>query len=184
MQKKSFKSPVVVKGILIIITAYFFLANLPIIDWLEIGLDASWAFAISDAAHKQLIFGQDIIFTYGPLGYLVHGTSLNHNFSQIIYFRWLIHLCLLGVVILRLLFIKSYSNQIVFVLSIIFATLVGNPYNSIGFTVDYQITFILLILMSFDNFFQKYINYLAIAIGMITGGASHLCNEHKYLVEK
>jgi len=68
---------------------------LPSIDWLEIGLDASWAFAISDAAHKQLIFGQDIIFTYGPLGYLVHGTSLNHNFSQIIYFRWLIHLCLL-----------------------------------------------------------------------------------------
>jgi uncharacterized membrane protein len=55
------------------------------------------------------------------------------------------------------------------VLSIIFATLVGNPYNSIGFTVDYQITFILLILMSFDNFFQKYINYLAIAIGMISG---------------
>ncbi|MGV2391386.1 MAG UNVERIFIED_CONTAM: hypothetical protein LVR29_34610 [Microcystis novacekii LVE1205-3] len=60
-------------------------------------------------------------------------------------------------VILRLFFIKSYSNQIVFVLSIIFANLVGNPYNSIGFTVDYQIIFILLILMSFDNFFQKYI---------------------------
>ncbi|WP_071821986.1 hypothetical protein, partial [Microcystis aeruginosa] len=169
MHKKSLDSPVVVKGILIIITAYFFLANLPGIDWLRIGLDPSWAFAISDAAHKQLIFGQDIIFTYGPLGYLIHGTSLNYNFSQIIYFRWLIHLCLLAVVILRLLFIKSYSNQIVFVLSIIFATLVGNPYNSIGFTVDYQMTFILLILMSFDNFFQKYINYLAIAIGMITG---------------
>ncbi|NCS07895.1 MAG: hypothetical protein GPJ07_15590 [Microcystis aeruginosa G13-07] len=169
MQKKSIKSPVVVKGILIIITAYFFLANLPIIDWLKIGLDYSWAFAISDAAHKQLIFGKDIIFTYGPLGYLIHGTSLNHNFSQIIYFRWLIHLCLLAVVILRLLFIKDYSNQIVFVLSIIFATLVGNPYNSIGFTADYQMIFILLILMSFDNFFQKYINYLAIAIGIITG---------------
>ncbi|MCZ8243873.1 MAG: hypothetical protein O9323_19480 [Microcystis sp. LE19-131.1A] len=169
MHKKSLDLPVFVKGILIIITAYFFLANLPIIDRLKRGLDASWAFAISDAAHKQLIFGQDIIFTYGPLGYLIHGTSLNYNFSQIIYFRWLIHLCLLAVVILRLLFIKSYSNQIVFVLSIIFATLVGNPYNSIGFTVDYQMTFILLILMSFDNFFQKYINYLAIAIGMITG---------------
>ncbi|TRU67844.1 MAG: hypothetical protein EWV55_12690 [Microcystis viridis Mv_BB_P_19951000_S69] len=169
MQKKSIISPAFVKGILIIITTYFFLANLPIIDWLNIGLDYSWAFAISDAAHKQLIFGKDIIFTYGPLGYLVHGTSLNHNFSQIIYFRWLIHLCLLTVVILRLSFIKSYSNQIVFVLSIIFATLVGNPYNSIGFTVDYQIIFILLILMSFDNFFQKYINYLAIAIGIISG---------------
>ncbi len=169
MHKKSLDSPVVVKGILIIITAYFFLANLPSIDWLRIGLDPSWAFAISDAAHKQLIFGQDIIFTYGPLGYLIHGTSLNYNFSQIIYFRWLIHLCLLAVVILRLLFIKSYSNQIVFVLSIIFATLVGNPYNSVGFTVDYQIIFILLILMSFDNFFQKYINYLAMAIGIITG---------------
>ena len=97
MHKKSLDSPVVVKGILIIITAYFFLANLPGIDWLRIGLDPSWAFAISDAAHKQLIFGQDIIFTYGPLGYLIHGTSLNYNFSQIIYFRWLIHLCLLAV---------------------------------------------------------------------------------------
>ncbi|MGV2391385.1 MAG UNVERIFIED_CONTAM: hypothetical protein LVR29_34605 [Microcystis novacekii LVE1205-3] len=68
MQKKSIISPAFVKGILIIITAYFFLANLPIIDWLNIGLDYSWAFAISDAAHKQLIFGKDIIFTYRALG--------------------------------------------------------------------------------------------------------------------
>jgi hypothetical protein len=136
---------------------------------LKIGLDASWSYGISAAAHKQLIFGKEIIFTYGPLGYLVHGTSLNYNFAEIIYFRWLIHLCLLAVVILRLLFIQEYSTKIVFVLSIIFATLVGNPYSSIGFTVDYKITFILLILMSFDNFFQKYIHYLAIAIGIITG---------------
>jgi hypothetical protein len=129
MKTEFLEKPALIDGIIVIIISYFFFANLPIIDWLKIGLDASWSYGISAAAHKQLIFGKDIIFTCGTLGYLVHGTSLNYNFAEIIYFCWLIHLCLLAVVILRLLFIQEYRTKIVFLLSIIFATLVGNPHN-------------------------------------------------------
>jgi hypothetical protein len=32
------------------------------------GLDASWLYAINEAVARHLIFGKDLIFTYGPLG--------------------------------------------------------------------------------------------------------------------
>ena len=38
-----------------------------------IGLDNSWRLAITEAARRHLRFGHDIVFTYGPLGYVVSG---------------------------------------------------------------------------------------------------------------
>src|ERR1700682_6530446 len=35
------------------------------------GLDESWRTAIGMAAHDHLVFGRDVMFTYGPLGYLL-----------------------------------------------------------------------------------------------------------------
>ena len=37
------------------------------------GLDESWRFAIAFAAARGLQFGRDIVFTYGPLGYVTTG---------------------------------------------------------------------------------------------------------------
>jgi hypothetical protein len=34
------------------------------------GLDPSWRISLNMAIDKGLIFGKDIVFTYGPLGYL------------------------------------------------------------------------------------------------------------------
>src|SRR6476620_11526835 len=33
-------------------------------------LDRSWAMALHMAIDKNMVFGQDFIFTYGPLGYI------------------------------------------------------------------------------------------------------------------
>jgi hypothetical protein len=38
------------------------------------GLDASWTFGINMGHFQRMVFGRDIIFTYGPLGYLITPT--------------------------------------------------------------------------------------------------------------
>jgi hypothetical protein len=38
----------------------------------EAGLDGSWQIALSLAARHRLSFGRDLVFTYGPLGFLAH----------------------------------------------------------------------------------------------------------------
>lgn len=39
------------------------------------GLDAAWSLALSVAHTNHLVFGRDIAFTFGPLGYLINGVS-------------------------------------------------------------------------------------------------------------
>jgi len=50
------------------------------------GLDPSWNFGISLAVSNNLIFGKEIIFTFGPLGYLK--TRLPLAVSQSTYLLW------------------------------------------------------------------------------------------------
>lgn len=37
----------------------------------EVGLDPSWAIGVNLAVQQHLTFGRDIVFTYGPLGFLI-----------------------------------------------------------------------------------------------------------------
>ena len=39
------------------------------------GLDPSWALAITRAAEAHFVFGREIVFTYGPLGFLLAGAK-------------------------------------------------------------------------------------------------------------
>src|SRR5580704_7569408 len=49
------------------------LAMIPTVpDILGTGLDASWAYGINLAHAQNLIFGRDVVFTFGPLGYLFY----------------------------------------------------------------------------------------------------------------
>ena len=73
------------KVLIFFLYLYCFLAFLPQIAPVTTGLDPSWKYAISRAAVDQLIFGQDIVFTYGPLGHLIHGSPLEENFWQIFF---------------------------------------------------------------------------------------------------
>src|SRR5689334_18371342 len=46
------------------------------------GLDASWAFGLNEAAAKGRIFGRDLAFTYGPLGYLALPMDVGGNLAR------------------------------------------------------------------------------------------------------
>ena len=43
------------------------------------GLDDSWLYLINIAASKNYVFGRDIIFTYGPMGFLFHPLNIDNN---------------------------------------------------------------------------------------------------------
>jgi hypothetical protein len=49
-------------------------ANFP-----EPGLDAGWLAGLAMAEERGLIFGQDILFTYGPWGWLDHTVMVTRS---------------------------------------------------------------------------------------------------------
>jgi hypothetical protein len=52
------------------------------------GLDASWAFGLNMGHFDRMIFGRDIIFTYGPLGYLIVPTFPEAEPWAVFAFAW------------------------------------------------------------------------------------------------
>lgn len=46
------------------------------------GLDASWQIALTKAHEEGFQWGEDIIFTYGPFGYLFAGSLVGENFFE------------------------------------------------------------------------------------------------------
>jgi hypothetical protein len=50
------------------------------------GLDPSWRLTLDYALGRQMQFGTDLVFTYGPLGYLVAGTTSGEHFVH--YLIW------------------------------------------------------------------------------------------------
>ncbi len=154
----------IINIVLICFYSYFFIAFLPEIASIKMGLDPSWKYAISEATNSNLVFGKDIIFTYGPLGYLIGGSPLEDNFFQILYFRWLVYLILFVVSLIRIKTVKNPFHKLVIYTSIILSLSIGLPK-----TTDYQILFIYLILLTFDSLFQRFPVSFPILLGSIAG---------------
>lgn len=168
---KILASRTIILNLIIALTlTYLFLAFLPTIHLINPGLDASWSYGVSQAAKEKLVFGKEIVFTYGPLGYLTQGAALSSNFRQIILFRLTVHFVLLGLLILRIIKLQTNSLKTLIVINFIFIFLLGIHYgNTIGFTTDYQIFSIFLLALSFEKFFVKYLQVNSIIVGMFTG---------------
>ena len=71
--RHSLRQPVLLRGLLLLTVAYVALISLPA-PWslYDIGLDASWILGLNLAHRQGMAAGRDIVFTYGPLGYLVY----------------------------------------------------------------------------------------------------------------
>jgi len=151
------------------ILIYLFIVFLPLPEPIRTGLDPSWAYGIAHAVQKQLIFGKDIIFTYGPLGYLIASPAFNENFLQIVTFRWTVYLSLFIISVFRIITIKNYIQQIFLFLSIVLPLLTGSPYIGVGFSSDYQILFIFLTILSFNNIIKKNPRLIFFLLGCISG---------------
>jgi hypothetical protein len=167
--KKIFKGQNNLFLVILITLVYFFIAFLPLPWPIQKGLDPSWSYAISLAAQKQLFFGQDIIFTYGPLGYLIAGATLGKNFFQITLFRWFIYLFLFIISILRIATAKTVIQQLFLALSIAFALFIDTPHVGVGMTPDYQILFICIIILSYGDLINRHPRTLSLLLGAASG---------------
>jgi hypothetical protein len=86
-----------VPGVDIIMAAIKATLLLGIIFWIVIpsqpfplgtGLDASWIFGLNMGHFDRMVFGRDIVFTYGPLGYLVVPTFPEAEPWAVLVFAW------------------------------------------------------------------------------------------------
>ncbi|ALF53613.1 hypothetical protein ACX27_13435 [Nostoc piscinale CENA21] len=147
----------------IIICLYIFFAFLTLPSGVRIGLDPSWQYAISRAALNKLYFGKDIIFTYGPLGYLIQGAVIEKNFYPILIFRLTVELITFCVSIATIKIQKNNLNKFILSTSIFLAYL-------LGLFIDYKIIFALIMVLSWDNVINnKNIRIWALGLGLLSG---------------
>jgi hypothetical protein len=68
-------------------------------DFPGTGLDASWQYALNVLPWSQYKFGTDVVFTYGPLGFVACPLNFGHNLAialAIRLFVWALALAMLG----------------------------------------------------------------------------------------
>ena len=155
-----------------LITLYLFFAFFPLPRAIDIGLDPSWKYGISQLAENNVIFGEDIIFTYGAFGYLVRGAVLESNFWDIFIFKTLVHGLLFAVTIWRIIKSKTVLEQLAIAISVSFPYLISDFYEALQ--TEYQTLYIIVILLSFREIWQgKNAHYWAIGIGAVGGFLLH-----------
>ena len=136
---------------------------LPRLSGASPGLDASWSYGISYASTQKLVYGKDIIFTYGPFGYLINGAVLNDIFYPIFLFRLFVHTLFISLLYLNIFYTKSLIQKLlVFGTAIFFYTLGG--------WVEYEIVLsTLLIVKNSSIISQKHFRKLSLLLGVVTG---------------
>jgi hypothetical protein len=65
---------------------------------LEAGLDSSWMYGLSDLAGSGYLFGRDVAFTYGPLGFLVNPLGGGWRLTAGVACWALLHVVLFGAI--------------------------------------------------------------------------------------
>ena len=133
-------------------------------------LDSSWQYAISKAAEEQLIFGKDIIFTYGSLGYLIGGMQLDHNKYTITIFRGVVYFVFGLIAFMEIRALKSFRQKIVLGFILIHALLFGTSH---VFIVDYLVLSIFLYLLYVEGLIEKSLHFWSIALGGFVGFCFH-----------
>jgi hypothetical protein len=67
-------------------------------------LDNSWMFALNDAAAHRLVLGRDVVWTWGPLAYLVFPFDIGNNLAKGLAFQaglWLLIIAIIAGIFLR-----------------------------------------------------------------------------------
>lgn len=149
---------------------YCFAIFIPIPNSLGTDLELSWQYAISRAAVDKLIFGKDIIFTYGPLGYLVHGAALEQNFITVTTFRFIVYFILFVAVSLKIAKLKTKLQKLAIFSSWLLLVSINISVTYQNISTDYQILFIFLIALSIiDDLPIKLIRWCAVSLGALAG---------------
>ncbi|XGV98605.1 MAG: hypothetical protein ACAF41_06635 [Leptolyngbya sp. BL-A-14] len=157
---------------LIACMVYLFIRFFPVFRPLATGLDPSWVYTINYAASHDLTFGKDIIFTYGPLGYLLTGlagTGSKSSFFQAFSFQLLLHIALLILTFIKVQRLNNILQKTTLLISLFVFYFLAT---GLGVAPEYQILLLLFTFLSNDPFsFIKVVRQQAVLLGIFTGFA-------------
>jgi hypothetical protein len=106
---------------------------------IDAGLDASWTYGINLAAEQGLIFGRDVVFTYGPFGYLRSPVPLASNLPKAVAFQLGLHLALC--VLLLSIAVKTRRPQALVIWAVGYAAALA-----LGLSYEYQMVGVAILL--------------------------------------
>ena len=104
------------------------------------GLDASWQYGINAAFAKDLIFGKDVLFSYGPLGFLCCSMDIGNNLVLAWMFKFGVHV-LLGVILIYL----SLKKKFPYAVPSFAVCYIMSMYT--GLTYEYQLQLVLILFL-------------------------------------
>jgi hypothetical protein len=117
---------------------------------LDAGLDPSWRYAINYLPHSAEVFGRDVVFTYGPLGYFLVPLNVGSNLVYATLFHVLMHMLLVLILIDYAFRRRRVAQTIFLVVSFSLAPLVG-----LGLSNEYEYSYLVLtavlIALSYEN---------------------------------
>jgi hypothetical protein len=130
------------------------------------GLDGSWTFAINYFFHKSFIFGKDVIWTYGPLGFLSYPQNVGANLDIATAFQLSLWIIFLGL-IARLTLKSNFPPLNLFLFVLLFSG--GQAPYYLGYVgYDYCMSFLVLFCLSLSFFSERWRFFMAAAFFLVT----------------
>ena len=94
----------------------FIALTVPVIDFVpNEGLDASWIVGLNVAHARGMVFGEDMAWTYGPLGFVLLPLNMDSNWAHAQVWRLLIHLLWISCTAAILFRLKGYVAPLLFI---------------------------------------------------------------------
>jgi hypothetical protein len=129
-------------------------------------VDPSWRFGISKAAAMHLPFGEAIVFTFGPLGYLIDGAMLQSNYKPLCIFRLMMHVGYFFLIFITTLRLRKYVHKVLLNGTVFLAY-------CYGMNLEYEIVCSLCLLLAlFDShtiIFSRYQRFISLLMGSLGG---------------
>jgi hypothetical protein len=127
-------------------------------------LDQSWVMGLNEAAKRGMVFGKEIVFTYGPLGFIDCPIDTGNNVSIAAKFRLVIYLLFLCSVALNAYHCRSFAVSSLYVFIFIAMTSMGSRIN---FLIERHLLLGVLGFLTFSVLRQSFL--WAIPAGALAG---------------
>lgn len=127
------------------------------------GLDLSWIYAINQIPHTEFRFGQDIVFTWGPLGYLIVPMNLGSNVVQSATLWVVTQIVIVAAIVYRYLIGRRIVPVVVFSLGYLITL-------AFGMSFDYRLLIVLGLLLTFTPREGPAWRVASPAAGFLAGG--------------
>lgn len=128
----------------VILVIYFLIVTFPGgYCYTEPGLDPSWVYALNSLCYVGHVWGRDVAFTYGPLGYLLHPLDIGLNLAQAMALRIILQV-LIGVVLFWIIFSQNNRLKIWSLGAFILANVIAI---ACGLCYEYNLLIVLALLL-------------------------------------